>query len=144
MQPLRNMIARADSPFRQIRGLAVALVLDIIFGCDLCAESKGEEESEDREKAKCCAFATSTFPVDSMAPSLSKNQRGENQKRGEYGQFEESLREWKGFWDRRQEKEMHGKTEVEREERQSAESLPQIDLWRECHSYQQLEVEISK
>ena len=117
---------------------------DSIFGCDFCAEGKGKEESEDREKVKGCAFASSTFPVDSMTPSYSKNLRDKDQKRGEYGHFEEGLREWKGFLDFRQEKEPRGKTGVKREERESVESLPQVDLWRGYYSHRQLEVENSK
>ena len=40
-------------------GLAVAFVLDGVFGCDLCAEGEGEEEGEEREdgEAHCCGCA---------------------------------------------------------------------------------------
>ena len=63
---------------------------------------------------------------------------------GECRQFEEELREWKKFLDYRQKKGTDGKTEVQLEERQYAESPTQVDLWKEYRSYQQLEVENAK
>lgn len=49
-------------------------------------------------------------------------------------------REWKKFLDYRQKKETDGKTEVQLEERQSAESPTQVNLWKDYRAYQQLEV----
>ena len=63
---------------------------------------------------------------------------------GECGQFEEELREWKKFLDYRQKKGTDGKTEVQLEERQSAESPTQVDLWKDNRAYQQLEVDNAK
>ncbi len=63
---------------------------------------------------------------------------------GECSQFEEELREWKKFLDYRQKKETDGKTEVQLEERQSAESPTQVDLWKDYRAYQQLEVDNAK
>ena len=63
---------------------------------------------------------------------------------GECGQFEEELREWKKFLDYRQKKETDGKTEVQLEERQSAESPTQVDLWKDYRTYLHLEVEDTK
>ncbi len=62
----------------------------------------------------------------------------------EWSQFEEELREWKKFLDYRQKKETDGKTEVQLEERQSAESPTQVDLWKDYRAYQHLEVENTK
>ena len=59
---------------------------------------------------------------------------------GECSQFEEELREWKKFLDYRQKKEADGKAEVQLEERPSAESPAQVDLWKDYRAYQQLEV----
>ena len=63
---------------------------------------------------------------------------------GECSQFEEELREWKKFLDYRQKKETDGKTEVQLEERQSAESPTQVDLWKDYRAYQHLEVDNAK
>ncbi len=63
---------------------------------------------------------------------------------GECGQFEEELREWKKFLDYRQKKETDGKTEVQLEERQPAESPTQVDLWKDYWAYQHLEVDNAK
>ena len=63
---------------------------------------------------------------------------------GEWSQFEEELREWKKFLDYRQKKETDGKTEVQLEERQSAESPTQVDLWKDYRTYLHLEVEDTK
>ena len=63
---------------------------------------------------------------------------------GEWSQFEEELREWKKFLDYRQKKETDGKTEVQLEERQSAESPTQVDLWKDYRTYLHLEVENTK
>ena len=63
---------------------------------------------------------------------------------GECGQFEEELREWKKFLDYRQKKETDGKTEVQLEERQPAESPTQLDLWEDYRTYQHLEVDNAK
>ena len=60
---------------------------------------------------------------------------------GEWSQFEEELRKWKKFLDYRQKKETDGKTEVQLEKRQSAESLTQVDLWKDYQAYQHLEVD---
>ena len=63
---------------------------------------------------------------------------------GEWSQFEEELREWKKFLDYRQKKETDGKTGVQLEEQQSAESPTQVDLWKDYRDYQHLEVENAK
>ena len=63
---------------------------------------------------------------------------------GECSQFEEELREWKKFLDYRQKKETDGKTEVQLEERQSAEGPNQVDLWKDYRAYRHLEVENTK
>ena len=63
---------------------------------------------------------------------------------GEWSLFEEELREWKKFLDYRQKKETDGKTEVQLEERQSAESPTQVDLWKDYRAYQHLEVDNAK
>ena len=63
---------------------------------------------------------------------------------GEWSQFEEELREWKKFLDYRQKKETDGKTEVQLEERQSAESPTQVDLWKDYRTYLHMEVEDTK
>ena len=63
---------------------------------------------------------------------------------GECSHFEEELREWKKFLDYRQKKETDGRTEVQLEERQSAESPTQVDLWKDYRAYQQLEVDNAK
>ena len=63
---------------------------------------------------------------------------------GECSQFEEELREWKKFLDYRQKKETDGKTEVQLEERQSAESPIQVDLWKDYRAYQHMEVQNTK
>ena len=63
---------------------------------------------------------------------------------GECSQFEEELREWKKFLDYRQKKETDGKTEVQLEERQSAESPTKVDLWKDYRAYQQLEIDNAK
>ena len=62
----------------------------------------------------------------------------------ECSQFEEELREWKKFLDYRQKKETDGKTEVQLEERQSAESPTQVDLWKDYRAYQHLELDNAK
>ena len=62
----------------------------------------------------------------------------------EYSQFEEELREWKEFLDYRQKKEADGRTEVQLEERQAAETTTQVDLWKEYRAYQQVEVDNAK
>ena len=62
----------------------------------------------------------------------------------ECSQFEEELREWKKFLDYRQKKGTDGKTEVQLEERQSAESPTQVDLWKDYRAYQHLEVDNAK
>ena len=54
------------------------------------------------------------------------------------------MREWKKFLDYRQKKETDGKTEVQLEERQSAEGPTQVDLWKDYRAYQHLEVENTK
>ena len=46
---------------------------------------------------------------------------------GECSQFEEELREWKKFLDYRQKEDIGGEIEVQLEERQSAESVPDVD-----------------
>ncbi len=63
---------------------------------------------------------------------------------GECSQFEEELRDWEKFLDYRQKKETDGKTEVQLEERQCAESSIQVDLWKDYRAYQQLEVDNAK
>ena len=63
---------------------------------------------------------------------------------GEWSHFEEELREWKKFLDYRQKKETDGRTEVQLEEQQSAESPTQVDLWKDYRAYQQLEVDNAK
>ena len=63
---------------------------------------------------------------------------------GECSYFEEELREWKKFLDYRQKKETDGKPEVQLEERQSAESPTQVDIWKDYRAYQYLEVENTK
>lgn len=63
---------------------------------------------------------------------------------GECSQFEEELRDWEKFLDYRQKKETDGKTEVQLEERQCAESPIQVDLWKDYRAYQQLEVANAK
>ena len=63
---------------------------------------------------------------------------------GECSHFEEELREWKKFLDYRQKKETDERTEVQLEERQSAESPTQVDLWKDYRAYQHLEVENAK
>ena len=63
---------------------------------------------------------------------------------GEWSLFEEELREWKKFLDYRQKKETDEKTEVQLEERQSAESPTQVDLWKDYQAYQHLEVDNAK
>lgn len=63
---------------------------------------------------------------------------------GECSQFEEELREWKKFLNYRQKKETDGKTEVQLEERQSAESPTQVDLWKDYRAYKHLEVDNAK
>lgn len=63
---------------------------------------------------------------------------------GECSQFEEELREWKKFLDYRQKKKTDGETEVKLEERESAESPTQVDLWKDYRVYQHLEVENTK
>ena len=54
------------------------------------------------------------------------------------------MREWKKFLDYRQKKETDGKTEVQLEERQSAESPTQVDLWKDYRTYLHMEVEDTK
>ena len=63
---------------------------------------------------------------------------------GECSQFEEELREWKKVLDYRQKKETDGKMEMQLEERQSAESPTQVDLWKDYRAYQYLEVDNAK
>ena len=63
---------------------------------------------------------------------------------GEWSLFEEELREWKKFLEYRQKKETDGKPEVQLEERQSAESPTQVDLWKDYRAYQQLEIDNAK
>ena len=62
----------------------------------------------------------------------------------EYSQFEEELREWKKFLDYRQKKETDGRTEVQLEEQQPAETMTQVDLWKEYRAYEQVEVDNAK
>ena len=63
---------------------------------------------------------------------------------GECSQFEEELRAWRKYLDYRQKKETDGKSEVQLEERQAAETTTQVDLWKDYRAYQQLEVENTK
>ncbi|KAL8789112.1 MAG: hypothetical protein Q9195_006978 [Heterodermia aff. obscurata] len=63
---------------------------------------------------------------------------------GEYGQFEEELREWKKFLDYRQKNEADGGTGVQLDKEQSTTSSSYVDLWKDYRVYQQLEVEKAK
>lgn len=63
---------------------------------------------------------------------------------GECSQFEEEWREWKKFLDYRQKKEADGRTEVQLQEQQSAETTAQAQLWKDYRAYQQLEVDNAK
>lgn len=63
---------------------------------------------------------------------------------GECSQFEEELGEWKKYQEYRQKKEADRRTEVQLDERQSADSTTQVDLWKDYRAYQQLEVENAK
>ncbi|KAI4092454.1 MAG: hypothetical protein LQ339_007935 [Xanthoria mediterranea] len=63
---------------------------------------------------------------------------------GECTQFEEEWREWKKFLDYRQKKEADGRTEVQLQEQQSAETTTQVQLWKDYRAYRQLEVDNAK
>ncbi len=63
---------------------------------------------------------------------------------GECSQLEEELREWKKFLDYRQKQGADGRTEVQLEEQQSAETPIPVELWKDYRAYQQLEVENAK